>query len=174
MPDHQLGTGFKSVQAISGYAVGLFTICVDQLTKNWAESALTFRVPEPVTSWFDLTLAYNTGAAFSFLADAGGWQRWFFALIAVVISIVLVVWLSRVPRERWWMPIALGFVLGGGLGNLYDRVVLGHVVDFISVHYGSWYWPAFNIADSAITAGAVILVLDSFLTGAKPAAVSRN
>jgi len=111
-------------------------------------------------SW---TLAYNTGAAFSFLADSGGWQRWLFTLIAVVVSVVLVVWLKRLGRGDTWLAIALALVLGGAVGNLFDRVVLGHVVDFILVHWQDrWRFPAFNLADSAITVGAIMLALDMF------------
>ena len=110
-------------------------------------------------SW---TLAYNPGAAFSFLANHSGWQRWFFAGIAAVVSVVLVVWLKRL-RNDTWTAIALALILGGALGNLYDRLVLGHVIDFILVHWRQeWYYPAFNLADSAITVGAVMLALDMF------------
>ena len=112
---------------------------------------------------FSWTLAYNTGAAFSFLADSAGWQRWLFALIAVVVSAVLVVWLKRLGRSDTWLAIALALILGGALGNLYDRIVYGHVVDFILVHWQNrWYFPAFNFADSAICVGAVMLALDMF------------
>ena len=112
---------------------------------------------------FSWTLAYNTGAAFSFLADSAGWQRWLFALIAVVVSTVLVVWLKRLGRNDTWLAIALALILGGALGNLYDRIAYGHVVDFILVHWQNrWYFPAFNFADSAICVGAVMLALDMF------------
>ncbi len=161
MPD---GPGWLSARARWGYAVACVVLVLDQLTKHWASAELSYRQPLPITSWFDLTLAHNTGAAFSFLAGAGGWQRWFFAGIAVLVSAVMVVWLTRLPRDRVWIGLALGLILGGGVGNLWDRMALGYVVDFISVHYGPWYWPAFNIADSAISLGAVILVLDSFYT----------
>jgi len=145
-----------------GYGVALAIVVLDQWTKHLASLELSYRVPVELTSWFDLTLAHNTGAAFSFLAGAGGWQRWFFTAVAAAVSVVLIVWLSRLSQHRVPLAVALGLVLGGGLGNLYDRVALGYVVDFISIHYQQWYWPAFNIADSAITVGAVVLVLDSF------------
>jgi signal peptidase II len=109
-------------------------------------------------------LAYNTGAAFSFLADSGGWQRWLFAMIAVVVSAVLIVWLKRLGRNDTWLAIALALVLGGALGNLYDRIVLGHVIDFIFVHWHEHGFPAFNVADSGITVGAIMLALDMFKT----------
>jgi signal peptidase II len=156
------GSGFLSRQALMGYGAAVAIVALDQWTKHLASLELNYRVPVELTSWFDLTLAHNTGAAFSFLAGAGGWQRWFFTAVAAAISVVLIVWLSRLPRHRVPLALALGLVLGGGLGNLYDRVALGYVVDFISIHYHQWYWPAFNIADSAITVGAVVLVLDSF------------
>ncbi|BBT14983.1 lipoprotein signal peptidase [Metapseudomonas otitidis] len=118
-----------------------------------------------IPGWFDWTHVYNTGAAFSFLADSSGWQRWLFALIAIVVSGVLVVWLKRLKADETWLAIALAAVLGGALGNLYDRVVLGHVVDFLLVHWQDrWYFPAFNLADTAITLGAIMLALDMFKT----------
>ena len=116
-----------------------------------------------VTSWFDWILTYNTGAAFSFLAEAGGWQRWFLTGIAVAVSVFIVVWLFRLqtlPIAVWCLP--LGLILGGGMGNLIDRGLLGHVVDFISLHYEHRYWPAFNLADSAITLGAGWWLIDAF------------
>jgi len=156
------GAGVFSRQALWAYALALGVVVLDQWTKGLASSHLTYRSPVELTSWFDLTLAHNTGAAFSFLAGAGGWQRWFFTTVAALVSLVIVIWVARLPRYRLGLCIALGLVLGGGLGNLIDRVALGYVVDFISVHYRDWYWPAFNIADSAITVGAIYLVLDSF------------
>ncbi|HCD56696.1 MAG: signal peptidase II [Haliea salexigens] len=145
------------------YALALLVIVLDQLTKVAAEQYLTYARPLPVTSWFNLTLQYNPGAAFSFLSDAGGWQRYFFSGIAVAISAVLVVWLYRLPSGQRLLPAALALILGGALGNLWDRLVLGHVVDFISLHYAGAFFPAFNIADSAITVGAGLMILDSFL-----------
>lgn len=147
-----------------GFLLAAVVIWVDQYTKALASAELQYRVPVEVTSWFDLMLAHNTGAAFSFLASAGGWQRWFLAGVALAVSLVVAVWLTRLKRSELMLGIALGLVLGGGLGNLIDRVSLGYVVDFISWHYNDWYWPAFNIADSAICVGAVLLVWDSFFT----------
>lgn len=144
--------------------LSLVVIVVDQLTKFYFEDALNlYQRIEVIPGYFSWTLAYNTGAAFSFLADEAGWQRWLFALIAIVVSGVLVVWLRRLRADETWVAVALALVLGGALGNLYDRVVLGHVVDFILVHWQNrWYFPAFNLADSAITIGAVMLALDMF------------
>ena len=145
-----------------GFLLAAVVIGLDQYTKALASAELQYRVPVEITAWFDLMLAHNTGAAFSFLASAGGWQRWFLAGVALVVSVVVGVWLTRLKRSEQLLGIALGLVLGGGLGNLIDRVSLGYVVDFISWHYNDWYWPAFNIADSAICVGAVLLVWDSF------------
>ena len=145
-----------------GFVLAVVVIGLDQYTKALASAELQYRVPVEITSWFDLMLAHNTGAAFSFLASAGGWQRWFLAGVALVVSVVVSVWLTRLKQSEQVLGIALGLVLGGGLGNLIDRVSLGYVVDFISWHYNDWYWPAFNIADSAICVGAVLLVWDSF------------
>ena len=145
-----------------GFVLAAMVIGLDQYTKALASAELQYRVPVEITSWFDLMLAHNTGAAFSFLASAGGWQRWFLAGVALVVSVVVSVWLTRLKHSEQVLGIALGLVLGGGLGNLIDRVSLGYVVDFISWHYNDWYWPAFNIADSAICIGAVLLVWDSF------------
>lgn len=145
-----------------GFLLAAIVIGLDQYTKVLATAELQYRVPVEVTSWFDLMLAHNTGAAFSFLASASGWQRWFLAGVAVAVSLVVVVWLTRLKRSELLLGIALGLVLGGGLGNLIDRISLGYVIDFISWHYNDWYWPAFNIADAAICLGAVLLVWDSF------------
>lgn len=144
-------------------------IVLDQLTKWVAVSELQLYQQVPIIDdLFSFTLAYNTGAAFSFLADASGWQRWLFAVIAVVVSIVLCVWLARLDRSKKLEGIALALILGGAIGNLYDRVIHGKVTDFILVHWQqSWFFPAFNIADSAITVGAALLLFDMFF-GRKP------
>ncbi|MCP4465268.1 MAG: signal peptidase II, partial [Halieaceae bacterium] len=119
--------------------------------------------PVRVFSWFNLTLQHNPGAAFSFLSDAGGWQRYFFSAAAAIISAVLAVWVWVMPRGQRLLALSLGLIIGGALGNLWDRVVFGYVVDFISVHYQHYYFPAFNVADSAITGGAIGMVLDSMV-----------
>ncbi|WP_444757563.1 signal peptidase II [Pseudomonas sp. A014] len=144
--------------------LSLVVLILDQATKLYFDNALTmYQQIVVIPDYFSWTLAYNTGAAFSFLADSSGWQRWLFALIAVVVSAVLVVWLKRLGRNETWLAVALALVLGGAIGNLWDRVVLGHVVDFILVHWrNTHYFPAFNLADSAITVGAVMLALDMF------------
>lgn len=167
MPDNQPSISVSlGARALNnpwmGFILALVVIALDQYTKLMASNHLEYRVPVEVTSWFDLMLAHNTGAAFSFLASAGGWQRWFLSVVALLVSVFVAVWLSRLgPRQRV-LGVSLGLILGGGLGNLIDRVTLGYVVDFISWHYQNWYWPAFNIADSAICVGAVLLLWDSF------------
>ena len=144
--------------------LSVLILVADRVTKDIFEGTLSmYQRIEVIPGYFDWTLAYNTGAAFSFLADAAGWQRWFFAAIAIVVSVVLVVWLKRLKRHETLLAVALAMVLGGALGNLYDRVVLGHVVDFILVHWQSrWFVPAFNLADTVITIGAILLALDMF------------
>lgn len=134
---------------------------VDQLSKYGATALLEYAHPVPVLPGFNFTLLHNTGAAFSLLHDQSGWQRWFFSAVAFVVAIAVVVWMSRLgPKERW-LSIALSLILGGAAGNLIDRLVLGYVVDFIQLYYGRWSWPAFNIADSAISVGAVMMIVHS-------------
>ena len=142
--------------------LSLLVIVLDQAAKYLAEALLVIHQPIPVLPSFNLMLTYNTGAAFSFLADAGGWQRWFFLSLGLMVSIGLVAWLYRLKPEEKRLAAALALILGGAIGNLIDRAWLGQVIDFIQLYYDHWYWPAFNIADSAITLGATLLVLDSF------------
>ena len=159
-----IATSRNGLRLMWWYGLALVVIALDQYTKVLASDALEYGRPVAVFSWFNLTLQYNTGAAFSFLSDAGGWQRYFFSAVALVISAVLVVWMYRIPRTQWLLALSLGLILGGALGNLWDRLVLGYVVDFISVHYGGRYFPAFNLADSAISVGAACMLIDSFFT----------
>jgi signal peptidase II len=146
--------------------ISVLVFVLDQATKFYFEGTLRlYQQIVVIPDYFSWTLAYNTGAAFSFLADESGWQRWLFALIAIGVSAVLVVWMKRLKSDETWLAIALALVLGGALGNLLDRMLLGHVVDFILVHWQNrWYFPAFNLADSAITLGAIMLALDMFKT----------
>ena len=137
-------------------------IVFDQLSKWWANSALELYQSIAVLPFFNITLAYNHGAAFSFLASESGWQRWFFTGLAVVVSIVLLVWLKRLKTDAKLEAISLALILGGALGNVIDRVIHGYVIDFLDVYYGTYHWPAFNVADSAICVGAILLILDSF------------
>ena len=143
--------------------VTALVIALDWLTKQRVSEALELYRPVEVFSWLNITLAHNYGAAFSFLSDAGGWQRWFFITLAMVVSVVLLVWLLRLPRQEWRTGLGLALVLGGAIGNLVDRVTLGYVVDFIDVHYGGWHYPAFNVADSSITCGVILLLLDALI-----------
>ncbi len=136
-------------------------IVLDQLSKHWIVQVLSFAESRPVTDFFNLALAHNTGAAFSFLAEAGGWQRLFFIVVAVVASAVMLYLLRKHGREVLF-SMALSLVLGGALGNLIDRIRWGYVVDFLDFYYGSYHWPAFNVADMAITGGVILLVWDSF------------
>lgn len=158
-----------SRQTWGWYGLALLVIVLDQFSKYWVEATLNFNEPVVFTSFFNFTLLYNEGAAFSFLSGAGGWQRWFFTAIAVVVSAMLVVWIARVSASnRKREAFALAMILGGAIGNLYDRISLGHVVDFIVVHYQQYYWPAFNLADSAITLGAIVLITDMLLNKGEP------
>ena len=161
MPDARTAGRFGR---LSWLWLTLLVLVIDQASKVYFDSALQmYQQVVIIPDYFSWTLAYNTGAAFSFLADSAGWQRWLFALIAVVVSAVLVVWLKRLGRDDTWLAIALALILGGALGTLYDRIAYGHVIDFILVHWQNrWYFPAFNFADSAICVGAVMLALDMF------------
>lgn len=157
--------------AVSWLWVSAVVILLDQASKLLALANLQPYQPVAVIDGFlNWMLAFNPGAAFSFLADSGGWQRWFFTVLAIVVSAVLVVWLSRTARRDWREAAPLAMIIGGALGNVIDRVRLGHVVDFVDVYVGEYHWPAFNIADSAICVGAVAMVAFSLFSGkAEPA-----
>ncbi len=144
-----------------GIGIAVFVIVVDQLTKIWAEADLVLHDPVAVFPGLNMTLAYNTGVAFSMFDDWGDFGRWLLSTLAIVVSIVLVVWLWRLNATEKLLAIALGFVLGGALGNVIDRVMYGHVIDFIHVYYQDWNYPAFNAADAAITLGAILLIWDA-------------
>ncbi len=144
---------------------GAFIIVVlDQLTKHLAVAWLNYGDPVPILPGLNLTLVYNTGAAFSMLSDASGWQRWLFAGVAFTVSVVITLWLRQLGGRQLWLPIALTLILGGAIGNFWDRISLGYVIDFIQVYYEKWTWPAFNVADSAISVGAVMLLLSGWIT----------
>ena len=138
-------------------------IALDLATKYAASHFLSYAQPVEVLPFFNLTLLHNTGAAFSFLAEHPGWQRWFFAAIAIGASIGLTVWLSRIRADEKLLAIALPLIIGGALGNLYDRLIHGYVVDFLSFHAAGWYSPAFNVADIGITLGAIGLIWESVM-----------
>ena len=142
--------------------ISLLVIILDQAAKQIAEAQLTPHQAVNLFPYFDWYLTYNTGAAFSFLANAGGWQRWLFTVIAIVISIVIVQWVRKLPSEDTLTAASLCLILGGAIGNLIDRVYLGHVIDYIQVWLGSYPFPAFNIADASISVGAALLILSSF------------
>ena len=147
--------------------LALAVIVLDHLTKWWVSSSLDYQEAIPVLPFFSLVLVHNTGAAFSFLADAGGWQRWFFIAVGVVATVVIVRLLKRHAHETR-LAFSLALVLGGALGNVIDRTLLGYVVDFLYFHHQGFSFPAFNIADSAISVGAFLLIWDS-LFGKHPA-----
>ena len=141
--------------------LALLVVVLDQITKLLADNLLAYGEPLAIFPSFNLTLLYNPGAAFSFLSDASGWQRWFFVVISTAATVFLILWLRRLKSGHLLLAIALSLVLGGAVGNLIDRLWLGHVVDFIQLYYRGYYWPAFNIADSAISVGAALLIWDS-------------
>ena len=141
--------------------LSIVVIVLDQLTKQLASSYLSYQQPLQVMPFFDLTLTHNRGAAFSFLSSAGGWQRWFFTAMAMFVSIAIILWMKRLEPNQKWLAAALALVLGGAIGNVWDRLTLGYVVDFIDIYYKQWHWPAFNVADSAICVGAIMLVIDA-------------
>lgn len=157
-----------AVSARRYYGLALVIVLLDQASKALATALLDYGMPVPVLFCLDLTLHHNDGAAFSFLSDAGGWQRWLFVVLAVGVSTMLAAWLRRLEERQWILALGLALVLGGALGNLVDRLQLGYVVDFVSVHYRGWYFPTFNVADAAISVGATLIVLDS-LRGDAPA-----
>jgi signal peptidase II len=142
--------------------ISALVILLDQLAKQIAESLLTPHQAVNLFPYFDWYLTYNTGAAFSFLANAGGWQRWLFTITAIVISAIIFFWIKKLPSEDTTTAISLSLILGGAIGNLIDRIYLGHVIDYIQVWLGDYPWPAFNIADAAISVGAAILIISSF------------
>lgn len=152
-----------SSTALTTLWLALVVIVLDQVTKYLAVSNLTFAEPVAVMSNLNWTLAYNYGAAFSFLADMGGWQRWFFAGLATVVSVVLIVWLAKLPNKLNTESWGINLVLGGAIGNVIDRFLEGRVTDFIDFYIGTWHYATFNIADIAISVGAGLLVLSELV-----------
>ncbi|WFE68222.1 signal peptidase II [Thiomicrospira sp. R3] len=168
MKIHFLQTGLRYL-----WIAGLVLV-LDQVTKYLAVSYLTFGEPLAVMPHFNLTLVYNYGAAFSFLADMGGWQRWFFVVLALVVGVVLLVWLSKLKAKPTLEVIGLQLILAGAIGNLIDRLLFGKVTDFLDFYYGSWHYATFNIADMGITLGAVMLVYYEFFLRPKASTESKK
>ena len=139
--------------------VAIVAVLLDQLSKITMSRLLAYGQSETITSYFNLVMVYNQGAAFSFLSNQGGWQRWFFSALALGVSVFIVFMLKKNASQRMFCW-SLSLILGGAVGNLIDRIAYGHVIDFLDVHVGGWHWPAFNVADGAITIGAALFVLD--------------
>ncbi|PXW88208.1 signal peptidase II [Nitrosomonas sp. Nm84] len=148
-------------------SIALIVLTLDLASKYWVESALEFGQKIPLTGFFNLVLTYNPGAAFSFLSEESGWQRWFLSGIAGSAAVLIIYLLNKYRHEKLFC-FSLSFILGGALGNLYDRITLGHVVDFLDFYIGDSHWPAFNIADSAIFIGAALMIYDSFQRKEEP------
>jgi len=142
--------------------LSLAVFALDQITKLWVVANFDLYESIQVVPQINITYVHNTGAAFSFLSSAGGWQRWFFVGVAVIASIILTVWLVRLKTSDEWMAVTLSLILGGAIGNLFDRISYAYVIDFIDVYYQTWHWPVFNIADCAISIGVVMMLIDTF------------
>ena len=147
------------------YYLSAFIIIADQVTKNTATKNLLYGEHVNIFTGLNLILVHNTGAAFSLLSDAGGWQRWLFLLISLTVSIILVIWLYRLKENQLVISFSLALILGGAVGNLIDRIFLGYIIDFIDIYYKNYHWPVFNLADASITLGAALFILKNlFLT----------
>lgn len=158
----------KSNNALKWLILSAAIIFFDWLSKAWALSTLTYQQSvEVIPGFWNWTLVHNRGAAFSFLAQAGGWQQWLFSALAVIISVVCVLMLKNADRRDWQTALPLALIIGGALGNLIDRIRFGYVIDFVHWYYGSFHWPVFNLADSAISIAAVLLIVLSFKTEKK-------
>ncbi len=155
----------RNVVMVKWLWLSLLAVILDQASKLAIAGNMQLYDSIEIMPFFKLTYVHNTGAAFSFLSEAGGWQRWFFAGLALAISTVIVVWLTRLQKHETLLAVALALVLGGAIGNLIDRLAYGYVIDFLDVYYQSWHWPAFNIADSAITLGVILMLAESFGLG---------
>lgn len=154
------------------FSLAFAVLAADQAAKSTIDATTPLGWSHPVTSFFNLVHVLNPGAAFSFLAGAGGWQRWFFLAIAIAASVWLI-WMLRQPRQRS-ESLAFSLILGGALGNAFDRALRGHVIDYLDFHFAGWHWPAFNVADIAITLGAACLVLASFTASRHPQALEKR
>lgn len=152
----------------------LLCLVVDQITKHQVVGSMELYESIQILSFFSITYVHNLGAAFSFLADQGGWQRWFFTAIAAIASIVFIIWLAKTPKDKKLLSIAFALLLSGALGNLIDRVLFGYVIDFLDFYIGSYRWPAFNVADSMIFIGAALMIFDSFKNSDKDDSASKK
>ncbi|TKB50192.1 signal peptidase II [Ferrimonas aestuarii] len=148
--------------------VALLALILDQASKLAVMANFELYESLPLIPYLNMTYVHNTGAAFSFLADAGGWQRWAFAGFALVVTVALTVMLRRQSTSLWRLNLSYTLIIGGAIGNVIDRLAYGYVVDFIDFYVGSWHWPAFNIADAAICVGAALMILDSLLESRRP------
>lgn len=146
------------------FSIIIFTFFLDLITKNYALSSLIINHSISINNFLNFTLAFNHGAAFSFLSDAGGWQRWFFIIFSLIVILIITYILVKEKNSKY---IAFSFVIGGAIGNLYDRILYGYVIDFIEFHYNSFYWPIFNIADIAISIGIILLLYSMFAKESK-------
>ncbi len=165
MIDASRQSGKLAVNASKWLWLSALVIVADQATKLWVVNSFALYDSRYVFEYLNLTRLHNTGAAFSFLAGASGWQRWFFIVLGIGVSVFIMAWLRTLPAKgQAWLAAGLALILGGALGNVIDRAVYGHVVDFLHFHKGDWYFPAFNVADSAITAGAICLIIDAVVT----------
>lgn len=142
--------------------LSVLVVVLDQISKLWVDQAMTLYQSITILPFFHLTYVQNLGAAFSFLGDAGGWQRWLFVGLSSLASIAITLWLNRLQSHEQGLSIALALILGGAIGNLIDRVAYGYVIDFFDVFYQTHHWPIFNLADSAITVGAALMLWDAF------------
>ena len=149
-------------------------LAIDQLSKYWVVDTMQLHQSIEILPFFNFTYVQNPGAAFSFLADQTGWQRWFFTVIASIASIVFIYWLAKTPKEQRCLGVAFALMLSGALGNLIDRVLFGYVIDFIDIYIGVYRWPAFNVADSVIFVGAALMIVDSFINSPEKANVEKN
>ncbi|MGB2817157.1 MAG: signal peptidase II [Burkholderiaceae bacterium] len=156
------GNGSTWRRLVPWVAVAALVVLIDQFTKNLVERTFDYGDVKAVTGFFNLVLTYNKGAAFSFLASASGWQAHFLTMVGIAASIFILYLLGRHGNQRLF-SLALALILGGAIGNVIDRIAYGHVIDFLDFHAGGWHWPAFNVADSAIVGGAMLLVLDELL-----------
>ena len=150
-------------QTLIWLGLAVLVLVADQVTKLWIVEQYSLGMSDKINEFFNLVHVHNYGAAFSFLNNEGGWQRWGFSVFAAVVSLIIIVWIVRLSPQQKREGYALAFILGGALGNLYDRVSLGYVIDFLDFHWSGWHFPAFNIADSAITLGAILIILDGIL-----------